>query len=72
VNRGINMSGSVLTSNGRITIPKDVRERMRIHAGDRVEFTEIEPGVFEIYSVFNDITELKGMVKISEGTLFLK
>ena len=56
------MSGATLTSKGQITIPKDVRERLGIDTGDRVEFIEMEPGVFKILPVTHDITELKGII----------
>jgi AbrB family looped-hinge helix DNA binding protein len=29
---------ATLTSKGQITLPKDVRQRLRVHAGDTVEF----------------------------------
>lgn len=32
------MVTSTLTSKGQITIPKAVRDRLRLHTGDRVEF----------------------------------
>jgi len=39
------MATAVITSKGQITIPKSVRERLRVDAGDRVEFVETESGV---------------------------
>jgi AbrB family looped-hinge helix DNA binding protein len=56
------MSGATVTSKGQITIPIDVRKRLGVETGDRVEFIEIEPGVFKILPVTNDITELKGII----------
>lgn len=32
------MSMTTLTSKGQVTIPKSVREEMRLHTGDKVEF----------------------------------
>lgn len=56
------MSSATLTSKGQITIPKDVRERLGIDTGDRVEFVEIEPSVFKIVPATKDIRELKGII----------
>ncbi len=38
------MPTATLTSKGQITIPIDVRNRMNVNTGDRVEFIEIGPG----------------------------
>lgn len=37
-----------MTSKGRITVPAKVREALRIKAGDRIEFIQIEAGRFEL------------------------
>ena len=42
------MSTATITSKGQVTIPKDVRSRLGIGTGDRVEFVEIQDGVFQI------------------------
>ena len=56
------MSKATITSKGQITIPKDVRHRLGVDAGDRIEFVEIEPGVFKIIPATAEVTELKGIV----------
>ena len=56
------MSKATITSKGQITIPKDVRHRLGVDAGDRIEFVEIEPGVFKIIPATTEVTELKGIV----------
>lgn len=32
------MSTATLTSKGQTTVPKEIREHLRLHAGDRIEF----------------------------------
>ncbi len=55
------MSSATVTSKGQITIPIDVRESLRIEAGDRVEFVQVEPGRFEMVPSTRSVKELKGM-----------
>ena len=55
------MSAATVTSKGQITIPVDVRQALRIEAGDRVEFVEVEPGRFELVPATRSVKELKGM-----------
>jgi antitoxin PrlF len=55
------MTGSTLTSNGRITVPANVRAALKVKAGDRVEFVEVHPGRFEIFAANRSVKELKGM-----------
>ena len=56
------MATAVLTSKGQITIPKEVRERLGVDTGDRVEFVEIEGGVFTMVAATRDIRALKGII----------
>ena len=55
------MTTATVTSKGRITIPASVRAALRVKAGDRVEFVEIEPGRYEFIAPTRSVTELKGM-----------
>jgi antitoxin PrlF len=55
------MPTATVTSKGQITIPARVRQAMRVEAGDRVEFVEIEAGRFEVVAATRSIKELKGM-----------
>lgn len=66
------MSEATLTSKGQITIPKDVRDRLGIGAGDRVEFVEIESGVFKFVPATNDISALKGIISKPKKTISLQ
>ena len=56
------MSSAVLTSKGQITIPKAVREGLGVDTGDRVEFVEVEKGVYTVVAATRDVRELKGVV----------
>ncbi len=55
------MATATLTSKGQITLPKSVRERLGVEAGDRIEFIESEHG-FVVRPATRDIRTLKGMV----------
>jgi antitoxin PrlF len=55
------MSSATVTSKGQVTIPVDVRQSLRLEAGDRVEFVEVEPGRFEIVPSTRSVKEIKGM-----------
>lgn len=56
------MATATLTSKGQITLPKVVRERLGVAAGDKVEFVETEPGVFRVIAATRDVRDLKGVI----------
>ena len=56
------MTRATLTSKGQITIPKEVRERLGVEAGDRLEFVEQERGVYKVVAATRDVRHLKGFV----------
>ncbi|MES1169101.1 MAG: AbrB/MazE/SpoVT family DNA-binding domain-containing protein, partial [Leifsonia sp.] len=51
---------ATVTSKGQVTIPQDVRERMGIVAGTRVEFAERADGTVEFIPLTASIMDLKG------------
>jgi antitoxin PrlF len=57
------MSTSTLTSKGQTTIPKDVRKRLNLHPGDRLEFVIDEDGRVLMLPASIDASELAGMLK---------
>lgn len=57
------MSTSILTSKGQTTIPKDVRKRLNLHPGDRLEFVIDEDGRVLVLPASIDASELAGMLK---------
>jgi len=57
------MSTATLTAKGQVTIPADVRRRMGLGAGDRIEFVEIESGEYLIKPAIDDVRTLKGLLR---------
>ena len=55
------MTTATVTSKGQITIPANVRRALKVAAGDRVEFVEVEPGRFEFLAATRSVKALKGM-----------
>jgi AbrB family looped-hinge helix DNA binding protein len=57
------MATATLTSKGQITIPLDVRQRLKLDAGARVEFVEAAHGEFVIRPAVSDVRSLKGLLR---------
>ena len=53
---------ATVTSKGQITIPKPVRDALGVESGDRVEFVELERGVYSVIAATRDIRDLKGVI----------
>lgn len=56
------MTTATITSKGQITIPKEVRDSLRIGAGDRVTFLIREDGVVELRPETIDLADLYGIL----------
>jgi len=57
------MTTAVLTSKGQLTIPAEVRRRMGLGTGDRIEFVELDDGGFAIRPAVDDVRSLKGLLR---------
>jgi AbrB family looped-hinge helix DNA binding protein len=57
------MTTSTLTSKGQITLPKAIRDRLRLRTGHRVEFHLDAGGQVILKPRNNDIRLLKGIVR---------
>jgi AbrB family looped-hinge helix DNA binding protein len=55
------MSSSILTSKGQTTIPKDIRKRLNLLPGDRLEFV-IDEGGRQVHDRFRDRVLSQGQV----------
>ena len=56
------MATATLTSKGQVTIPADVRQRLGLEAGDRIEFVEMDGG-YAIKPAIDDVRSLKGLLR---------
>lgn len=61
------MSTAKISRDGRVTIPKQMRIRMGLRTGDRVEFVEEPKGGFKIRAVKREVRFLKGLVLAPRG-----
>ncbi len=54
---------ATVTSKGQVTIPKEVRDALSIHQGDRLEFVVEDDGTVRMRLLNVDIRDLFGIVK---------
>lgn len=53
---------STLTSKGQTTIPKDIRERLGLKPGDKIDFVVDDDGRVYLVAATKDIMALKGLL----------
>lgn len=56
------MSAAILTSRGRTTIPKEIRDRLRLKPGDRLEFVFQPDGRVLMIPATIDVRDLEGIL----------
>lgn len=66
------MISAKLTSKGQITIPKAVRDRLKLGTGDRVQFLTDEDGRVVLASATVSIRSLKGILPAPKRPVTLK
>lgn len=57
------MSQATITSKGQVTIPASVRAKLKVGAGDKIEFIEVSDGKYEVIAVTREASTLKGLFK---------
>jgi antitoxin PrlF len=66
------MPVATMTSKGQITMPKTVRDQLKLQPGDRVEFMVGEDGTVTVWPVTAHVTTLKGLVPKPKRAVTLK
>lgn len=56
------MTRATLTSKGQLTLPKSVREALRVGPGDRVDFVLMEDGNCAVLPATDTVRRLKGLI----------
>jgi AbrB family looped-hinge helix DNA binding protein len=56
------MPTATLTSKGQLTLPKAVRERLKVRAGDSIDFIVGEDGDIRVRAGTHDVKELRGLL----------
>lgn len=59
------MATSTLTSKGQITVPKEIRDHLKLRTGQRLEFQVVADGRVLMRPRSRDVRELKGIVRSS-------
>ena len=57
------MPTSTLTSKGQITLPKAIRQHLRVETGDAIDFVVGSDGEVRVRAGDVDVTELKGLLR---------
>lgn len=57
------MTTATLTSKGQITVPKEVRQFLSLHAGDKLDFIIDQDGEIRLKPSYLDVVDLKGILK---------
>lgn len=56
------MPDATLTSKGQVTIPKPVRDHLKVDAGDRLSFVVQPDGSVVVRPIVRDLRELAGLL----------
>ena len=57
------MPSATVTSKGQVTIPKSIRDLLRLKPGDKVDFVRDDEGRVVVRPRISDIRELKGILR---------
>jgi antitoxin PrlF len=57
------MPSATLTSKGQVTIPKEVRDKLNLRTGSRIDFVVEPSGSVTLQNLSSDFRSLRGMVR---------
>ena len=60
------MPTATMTTKGQVTIPKEIREHLKIETGDRLSFVVQEDGSVVVKPITRDVRELGGLLRRPE------
>ncbi len=63
---------STLTSKGQLTVPKEVRERLKLKTGDKIQFMINKEGKIELSPIKARLKDLKGILPLPKKKVTLK
>jgi len=63
---------ATMTSKGQVTIPQEVRERLRLHTGQQLQFTLEDSNRAVVTPVYKRLSELTGILPKPKRTLTLE
>ena len=63
---------ATITSKGQVTVPKPIRDRLHLKAGDKMDFVLEADGCVRVTPVNVSVTRLKGMVPRPEVPVSLE
>ena len=63
---------STLTSKGQLTVPKEVRERLKLKTGDKIQFMINKEGKIELSPIKARLKDLKGILPPPKKKVTLK
>lgn len=53
---------ATIASKGQVTLPKRVRDKLRLKPGDKIDFALESDGALRVTPVTTSVTQLKGML----------
>ena len=66
------MATATVTSKGQVTLPREVRARLGVGAGDRLDFIRMDDGNYAIVPASSSIRSLKGVLRAPAHSVSLE